>query len=359
MSTRAQKQLRNSTRDDAAASALAASPPLRVGATVAYSYRVVRELSAGGMSQLYVVEHLPSTSYAALKVALRASGEGCEVLGRERTLLARVKHPNVVRVFDHGRLLDGRQYLVLELIPGADLAAWLGTYGKLTPSHALSVLWQLAVAVDHLHAKGVVHSDIKPSNIMLNVLDRHVTLIDFGVAFDFATEQAQRGNSGTRGYIAPEQERGEGCGPATDRFAVAAVAQELLGLSFASRARKRQPARGAFAAAGAATHSAARDIDKAPSNVALRSVFRRALHARPEDRYASARGFVKALARALNIEAPALPERSDRNQRQAERQQRAERVIAQSLPAYGHGHAHAQANVNAASSTAKKIAKRR
>jgi serine/threonine-protein kinase len=217
------------------------------------------------------------------------------VLGRERSLLARVKHPNLVRVFDHGRLLDGRQYLVLELIPGADLAAWLGTYGKLNPSHALSVLWQLAAAVDHLHAKGVVHSDIKPSNIMLNVLDRHVTLIDFGVAFDFATEQAQRGNSGTRGYIAPEQERGEGCGPATDRFAVAAVAQELLGLSFApSRARKRK----SVAQRGQ------------PSNVALRAVFRRALHPRPEERYASARGFVKALARALSVESEELEQLS-------------------------------------------------
>lgn len=290
MTTRARKQLRNCTGNDVAP---APGPAvLRVGATVAYSYRVVRELTPGGMSQLYVVEHLPSTSYAALKVATRSSSD---VLGRERVLLARVKHPNIVRVFDHGRLLDGRPYLVLELIPGADLAAWLDTYGKLTASHALAVLWQLAAAVDHMHGKGVVHSDIKPSNIMLNVLDKHVTLIDFGVAFDHATERVQRGNSGTRGYMAPEQTRGEGIGPATDRYAVAAVARELLGLQELSTSRVRKTSR-------ARTAGKANKVDNPPSHAALRAVFRRALHPRPEERYASARGFVKALARALSAE---------------------------------------------------------
>ena len=126
---------------------------LRAGSTVAYSYRVIRELATGGMSQLYLVEHLPSSSYAALKVAVRPS---CEVLAREYALLKRVACANVVRAFEHGRLRDSRQYLVLELLPGADLQAWLSAYGRLAPQHALSVLWQLSAAVDHLHAQGVV-----------------------------------------------------------------------------------------------------------------------------------------------------------------------------------------------------------
>jgi serine/threonine protein kinase len=259
---------------------------LRVGSTVAYCYRVIRELTPGGMSQLYLVEHLPSSSYAALKVAARP---GCEVLAREHALLQRVKHPNVVRSFEHGWLAvsDRPQYLVLELIPGADLAAWLSAYGRLTPQHALSVLWQLSAAVDHLHAQGVVHSDIKPANIMLNVHDRRVTLIDFGVAFDLATEREQRGCSGTRGYTAPEQARGQGCSPASDRYAVAAVARELLGLSVAPIvARRVARPRG------------------------LEAVFRRALHPTPQARYASARNFVNALARALSaVSAQSAPSR--------------------------------------------------
>lgn len=255
---------------------------LRAGSTVAYCYRVIRELSPGGMSQLYLVEHLPSGSYAALKVALRPS---CQVLAREHALLLRAAHPNVVRAFEHGRLFDGRHYLVLELVPGADLEAWLHTYQRLEAKHALAVLWQLSAAVDHLHALGIVHSDIKPSNIMLNVHDRRVTLIDFGVAFDFASERAQRGSTGTRGYMAPEQARGRGCGPASDRYAVAAVAEELLGLRHATGRKPR----------GAGRTRAARS-----EQAALSAVFRRALHPTPSARYASAHNFVSALARALN-----------------------------------------------------------
>ena len=257
---------------------------LRAGSTVAYSYRVIRELSPGGMSHLYLVEHLPSGSYAALKVALRPS---CQVLAREHALLERAAHPNVVRAFEHGRLIDGRQYLVLELVPGADLEAWLHMYRQLEPKHALSVLWQLSAAVDQLHELGIVHSDIKPANIMLNVHDRRVTLIDFGVAFDFESERAQRGSSGTRGYMAPEQTRGRGCGPASDRYAVAAVAQELLGLRPATGRKMRRIGR---------THAAW------SKQAALSAVFRRALHPTPGARYASAHNFVSALARALDAD---------------------------------------------------------
>ena len=266
------------------ATAELACAPLRAGSTVAYCYRVIRELSAGGMSQLYLVEHLPSGSYAALKVAARTS---CQVLPREYALLQRAAHPNVVKAFEHGRLHDERRYLVLQLVPGADLAAWLSTYRQLRPAQTMSVLFQLSAAVDHLHELGIVHSDIKPSNVMLNVHDQRVTLIDFGVAFDFDRERAQRGSSGTRGYMAPEQVRGRGCGPASDRYAVAAVAQELLGLRSSGQAL--------------ATRKLGRSRAAWSKQAALSAVFRRALHPTPSARYATAHNFVSALARALSV----------------------------------------------------------
>jgi serine/threonine protein kinase len=269
---------------------------LRPGSTVAYCYRVLRELAPGGMSQLYLVEHLPSSSYAALKVATHPS---CAVLAREYALLKRAAHANVVRAFEHGRLRDGRQYLVLELLPGADLAAWLATYRRLSQAHALTVLWQLSSALDHLHAQGVVHSDIKPSNIVLNVHDQRATLIDFGVAFDLASERVQRGSTGTRGYMAPEQLRGQGCSPASDRYALAAVAQELLGFDFPSRAARTTGASRRIARPLA-------DAGARSARKALTAVFRRALHPTPRARYASARNFVNALARALSVEGAEL-----------------------------------------------------
>jgi serine/threonine-protein kinase len=161
------------------------------------------------------------------------------------------------------------------------------------------VLWQLSSAVDHLHAQGIVHSDIKPSNIMLNVHDQRATLIDFGVAFELESERKQRGSSGTRGYMAPEQLRGKGCGPATDRYALAAVAQELLGFQPAPatklepRRRIARPMSRALPKAREATRS---------RQAALAAVFRRALHPKPSARYASARNFVSALVRAFNID---------------------------------------------------------
>jgi len=250
---------------------------LRVGAQVAFCYRVVRELARGGMSQLFLVEHLPSGSDAALKVS---TIPGSRVLAREHALLQRVQHSNIVHGYELGWLADDTEYMVLELVPGADLAAWTSALGPLPRPKLLNVLWQLASAVDHVHACGIVHSDIKPSNIMLNVHDEHVTLIDFGVAFDLATERAQRGSTGTPGYMAPEQLRGEGCGPEVDRYAVAAVALELLGLSKVSRVGEGP-----------------RIIGRA--NAAVQAVLRRALHCRPDARYPSARAFVSALTRAL------------------------------------------------------------
>ena len=271
-----------------------AAQPARIGTSVGHDYRLVRQLASGGMSEVYLAEHVRTGAYAAVKLHAMRGPARVGLLAHEAALLSRVQHPNVVRALDRGRLRDGTEYLVLEQVTGIDLADYLSHCGKLPPPRALHVLRQLASAVDHLHGVGIVHSDIKPANLML---DTHrgdlLKLIDFGVAFDLETERERRGSAGTPGYMAPEQLRGEACSPSTDRYAVAAVGHELI----TGRARQ-----------GVSPLKCKRGKGRAPGAVDLPGarcavpgfgiIFERALHEDPSLRFSTALAFVNALERA-------------------------------------------------------------
>ena len=272
------------------------SASARLGTQIGHHYRLVRQLASGGMSEVYLAEHVRTGAYAAVKLQCVRGRAVAGLLTHEAQLLSRVQHPNVVRALEYGRLRDGTEYLVLEQVSGIDLADWLVQCGSLPAGRALHVLHQLASALDYLHGMGIVHSDIKPANLML---DTHrgdlVKLIDFGVAFDFETERERRGSAGTAGYMAPEQLRGEACSPATDRYALAAVGHELItgrprhGLSpFKSK-------RGAPRAAGAV------DVPGQRSAVpGFGIIFERALHEDASMRFSTALAFVNALERAYD-----------------------------------------------------------
>ena len=156
----------------------------RVGGLVGRSHRIVRHVAAGGMGQIFVVQHVELGAHAAVKLAAPNYPGAAESLAREARLLSRVHHPHIVHVIDCGQMHDGVDYVLMEYVSGVELHAWIESHGPMQTERALPVLRQLASAIDHLHANGIVHADVKPANVLFDpCAGDFCKLIDFGVAF--------------------------------------------------------------------------------------------------------------------------------------------------------------------------------
>jgi eukaryotic-like serine/threonine-protein kinase len=199
---------------------------------------------------------------------------------REARAAARLSgDPHTVTIYDVGET-DGRPYLVMEYLRGGSLAARLAA-GRVDQGLALEWLEQAACALDAAHEHGVVHRDVKPGNLLLDG-DDNVYVADFGIARATGVDSnTQTGVIlGTAGYLAPEQATGGQATAASDRYALAVVAHELL----------------------TGTRPGPTQSSKLPA--AAHQVFARALADDPEYRYPSCLDFVDALAVAL---APTVP----------------------------------------------------
>jgi len=218
----------------------AATDAARLAAGVrAGEYVVERFLGAGAMGEVYAGKHPEIGKRVAIKVlkpSLAASAEAAERFKREARVVNQIDHPNVIDVFAFGRLDDDRLYLVMDLVEGETLRAAVAN-GAMDIATALDILEQIADALDAAHAKGVVHRDLKPDNVMLSGTSPKVFVLDFGIAKLLATgDNANPGTLltgqgawiGTPGYMAPEQWSADGAGPASDRYALGVMAFELL-----------------------------------------------------------------------------------------------------------------------------------
>src|SRR5881275_584333 len=148
---------------------------------------------------------------------------------REALAAARLSgEPNTVTIFDVGEH-EGRPYIVMEYLGGGSLDDVLRKGGAQPPQRVLGWLEQAALALDAAHRRGVVHRDVKPANLMLD-RDGNVHVADFGIASAAGMESLTMTGTvlGTAGYLSPEQAQGERAGPASDRYALAIVAYELL-----------------------------------------------------------------------------------------------------------------------------------
>jgi serine/threonine-protein kinase len=215
-----------------------------------------------------------------------------------------LEHPNIVRVLDVGQLSDTTPFLLMEYANGLELDVWLEGSGSMPPKRGLNVLRQLACAVDYLHAQGMVHGDIKPSNIIMDGRARDfIKLVDFGIATRDAKRGARRGVVGTPAYMAPEQARGEVCGPAIDVYGVAALALELFTGRPPYDFKTPQDVLTAVLTMPPAVPS-----ERGLTMPGLDEVFQRGLHQDPTQRFAIASDFVDALERVV-LAAEAQPAR--------------------------------------------------
>lgn len=206
-------------------------PPRRIS-----RYEILGELGRGSMGRVYLA-HDPNTDRkVAVKLLAPPAGAGAEeeAAARARFLLearaaARLHHPGIVVVHDAGTDPESdRPFFAMEWVDGRSLAALLAERGPLPWPAAVRLAAQVAAALEHAHERGVVHRDVKPSNILL-ASDGVVKVSDFGIAKFVAESHTLSGHVlGTPNYISPEQLRGEPVDGRTDLFSLAAVLYEML-----------------------------------------------------------------------------------------------------------------------------------
>src|SRR5215210_6348803 len=202
---------------------------LAVGDVVGGRFSLVAEVGEGGMSRVYEALDLRYDRSAAVKVLARWLAEDEEFRRRfERESMAaeRVTHPHVLPVWDHGEE-HGQLFLATPLCD-IDLGELITSRGQLELDRTLSIIAQVAWALDWAHGRGVVHRDVKPENVLLitGPGSDHAYLADFGLARanrDETLTQAGHPAGLTPAYAAPEQWRGEAVGPAADQYALAAT----------------------------------------------------------------------------------------------------------------------------------------
>jgi eukaryotic-like serine/threonine-protein kinase len=191
-------------------------------------YRLLARLGAGGMGEVWRARDTRTDREVAIKRLHPAlAGDPSYVAGfrREAALAAKLNHPAIVPIHSYGEI-DDQLYIEMPLLAGTDLTALIARDGPLGPARAVEVIAQVADALDAAHASGLVHRDVKPSNVMVQAR-RHgdfVHLIDFGIArhADTTATHTGAGLVGTLTYMAPE--RFEGAGDMrSDVYALAGV----------------------------------------------------------------------------------------------------------------------------------------
>ena len=206
-------------------------PDLSAGAEIG-GYRIEAMVGRGGMGVVYRAVDLALDRRVAIKLisAENAQEPGFrERFKRESRLAASIRHPNVITVFRAGEE-DGQLFIAMDYIEGTDLKALITSRGRLDPELAARIVVQVAAALDAAHAKGLVHRDVKPANVLIEGAER-AYLTDFGLTKEVASESGVTGTGvvlGTIDYMAPEQVAGDKLDARADIYSLGCVLWEAL-----------------------------------------------------------------------------------------------------------------------------------
>jgi serine/threonine-protein kinase len=263
-------------------------------------YRIERILGRGGMGVVYLAHQIVLDRMVALKLLVPELAEDESFRARflrESKLAASLDHPNIVPVFDAGEV-EGRLYIAMRYVEGTDLSRLLDEEAPIEPQRAMALLAPIVDALDAAHAKGLVHRDVKPSNILVDHAGRPY-LADFGLSKGLSeqglVEESHFG--ATLDYVAPEQIEQRPVGPAADQYALGCVLYECvtgkppfhsgnpMGVLWS---HVSDPPPSARAANGALPE-------------ALDGVFAKVLAKEPSDRYATCREFAADAEDALSL----------------------------------------------------------
>lgn len=194
-------------------------------------YRITKKIAKGGMAEIYEGVDEVHNRPVAIKVLRADMAEEQEFVTRfrrEAEAVAQLKHPNILEVYDSG-FEDETEYITMTYVDGGSLKDLISR-GPMSPEEAVSIAIQLADALDYAHQEGIVHRDVKPSNVLL-APDGTPLLTDFGIAksFDETQHLTRTGRSiGTPQYMAPEQIQGDPVDHRTDVYALGIVLYEMV-----------------------------------------------------------------------------------------------------------------------------------
>jgi|CZKU01.1.fsa_nt_gi serine/threonine-protein kinase len=205
-----------------------------IGKTIAGCYVIEDLLGEGGMSTVYRARHKLVDRPCAVKVmnpVLATDAKVRERFRREARSTQSIAHPNVIEIFDQGKMEDGIPYIVMELLAGTTLSA-LVEAGAMAPSRALPIMIQIARGIARAHDLGVVHRDLKPDNIFIVTRDDGrdlVKILDFGIARSRADTRLTNAGElfGTPQYMAPERITSGEAGPSVDLYALGIIFFEM------------------------------------------------------------------------------------------------------------------------------------
>jgi tetratricopeptide (TPR) repeat protein len=198
----------------------AQGPPLAaaegVGAVIAGRYKLLEEIGAGGMGTVWMAQQTEPVKRVVAVKLIRPGMDSKQVLARfeaERQALALMDHPNIARVLDAGTTAGGRPFFVMELVKGVPITRYCDEH-RLTPRQRLELFVPVCQAIQHAHQKGVIHRDVKPSNVLVCLYDGRPVpkVIDFGIAKAAGPQLTDRTLVtgfgvvvGTLEYMSPEQ----------------------------------------------------------------------------------------------------------------------------------------------------------
>jgi hypothetical protein len=221
-------------------------PDPAIGTLVAGRYRIRALLGEGGMGQVYQAEHEAIEKQVALKILRPEYSRKPDIVTRfqqEAISASRIKHPNVLDVFDFGQTNDGCFFLAMELLEGIDLADDLVLSHVIEPVRGMRIASQVCKALAAAHERGVVHRDLKPENVFLQRTpdgDEVVKIVDFGIAQLRSNEEAAASEPkrrrltrtgmifGTPEYMAPEQAAGKKADLRVDIYALGVILYEMF-----------------------------------------------------------------------------------------------------------------------------------
>jgi len=280
--------------------------PVDAGTLIDGKYLLEQRIGAGGMGVVFLAKHVALDRRVAVKLVSNAhlvDANAIRRFEREAVVMARLKHPNIVTIYDFGISVDAGAYFVMEMLEGVTLGQEIRNAGRLDVERAVSIVGDVCKAVEAAHAAGVIHRDLKPDNVFIESAPGGsdvVKVLDFGIAKlretgDGSEPEGFGGCIGTPAYMSPEQCRDDAIDPRSDVYALGCVLFACL--------TGRPPFIG-----GSVVSLLARHVDGVPPHPssfnpdipeALDDVVLRALNKMPDERQPSAAEFAAQMRHAV------------------------------------------------------------